>query len=101
MVSILPGLLRLLKAAIGNRIDTIYVAHRDRLCRFAFPLIEWWLQQFNVNIVVVKDDDKDLSIQDIMVQDILSIITVFSCKINGKRRYNNKARRASCLKINQ
>jgi predicted site-specific integrase-resolvase len=65
------------------------VAHRDRLCRFAFELIEFIFSKTNSNLIVLdteagKSSDQELS------EDILSIIHVYSCRSMGKRRYSNK-----------
>jgi predicted site-specific integrase-resolvase len=69
-------------------ISEVVVAHRDRLCRFAFELLEWILDQNGVKLVVLDEEngesgDKELS------DDILSIIHVYSCRKMGRRRYKN------------
>lgn len=81
------GLKALLERLIkGDRI-TLIVAHRDRLCRFGFELIEFLVQQNGGEIVVL--DQPDTSPESELVQDILSIIHVFSCRIHGLCKYYN------------
>lgn len=83
------GLKTILEQALCGDISEIVVAHRDRLCRFAFELLEWILAERGVKLIVLdreveQSDDKELA------DDILSIIHVYSCKRMGRRRYKVK-----------
>ena len=83
------GLKTILDKAMHRDISEVVVAHRDRLCRFAFELLEWILDQNGVKLVVLDEEngesnDKELS------DDILSIIHVYSCRKMGRRLYKNK-----------
>jgi putative resolvase len=80
------GLLLLLTKAIEGNIKEVVVAHRDRLCRFGFELIEWLFEKYNVKLVVLDTKIQCLSEQE-MCRDICSIVQVYSCRINGRRRY--------------
>lgn len=71
-----------------NEIDTIYITHKDRFIRFGYSWFERFLSKFNVKIVVVNNED--LSPQEELVQDIVSILHVFSCRIYGMRKYKKK-----------
>jgi putative resolvase len=82
------GLLALIKRALEGGVGSIVVAHRDRLCRFGFELIEWLLEQYGVVLKVL--DSTLCSSREEMCKDILSIVHVFSCRENGKRRYKTK-----------
>lgn len=74
----------------GDRL-TIIVAYKDRLCRFGFQLIEYMVQQNGGEIMVLNKDDE--SPESELVQDILSIIHVFSCRIHGLRRYHDSIKK--------
>lgn len=76
--SILEQLMR------GDKL-TIIVAHRDRLCRFGFEVVDFLVKQNGGEIMVL--DKLETSPESELVQDILSIIHVFSCRIHGLRRY--------------
>lgn len=69
-------------------IDTIVFAHKDRFVRFGYEWFERFLKNKNVNILVVNNET--LSPQEEMVQDLISIIHVFSCRIYGLRKYKKK-----------
>ena len=71
-----------------NKIDSIIVTHKDRFIRFGFDWFERFLGKFNTKIVVVNNEL--LSPQEELVQDIISILHVFSCRIYGLRKYKKK-----------
>jgi excisionase family DNA binding protein len=82
------GLKTILELAMQNKLDTVVVAHKDRLCRFAFELVHWILESNNVKLVVL--DESVCSTEQELAEDLLSIIHVFSCKQMGKRRYKKE-----------
>ena len=76
-----PGLKTILELAMQNKLTEVVVAHRDRLCRFAFELIQWFLEQNNVKLVVLNGQFQ--SSEQELAEDLLSIIHVFSCRKMG------------------
>jgi predicted site-specific integrase-resolvase len=81
-------LLWLLEQATLGAVKEVVVAHRDRLSRFGFELIEWLFSNYNVKLVVLNQSKS--SPQEELVTDLLSIITVFSCRVHGLRKYSGK-----------
>jgi predicted site-specific integrase-resolvase len=90
------GLQTILERAMRGTIDEVVVAHRDRLCRFAFELLEWILQTNHVKLVVIHETNGQSTDQE-LTDDILSIIHVYSCRKNGKRRYSKKNAQTTSL----
>jgi predicted site-specific integrase-resolvase len=84
------GFKAVLESAIKGDISEIVVAYRDRLCRFGFQLVEWIITSFKGEIVVLNEETD--SPQEELVKDLISIITVFSSRIYGLRKYKNKIR---------
>ena len=83
------GLEELIKLISRNQVEKIYILHKDRLIRFGYELIEKFCSCHNTKIEVInKSEDK--SEEEELVEDILNIIHVFSCKINGKKSHLNK-----------
>ncbi|WP_424100307.1 IS607 family transposase [Moorena producens] len=82
------GLQSLLDRVIGGSCKYIVVAHKDRLCRFGFDLISWLCSKFQTQILVL--DEKNLSPEQEMVEDVLAVIHVFSCRLYGLIKYKNK-----------
>lgn len=82
------GLLSILESASRGDIEELVITHRDRLCRFGFELFEKLLEYNGGRIVVLNNDTK--SPENELVQDLLSIITVFSSRFYGLRSYSLK-----------
>ena len=74
-----------------NKVDSIIVTHKDRFIRFGYDWFERFLSKYNVKIIVVNNEL--LSPQEELVQDIISILHVFSCRIYGLRKYKKKIKR--------
>jgi predicted site-specific integrase-resolvase len=83
------GLKELLKLIATNQCDTIFVLHKDRLLRFGYELIEEFARLHNTKIVVINKDEEKTD-EDELVEDILNIIHVLTCRLNGKRSHINK-----------
>ncbi|MBG1260372.1 IS607 family transposase [Nostoc commune] len=49
------GLINLLGRVLRGDIRIIVVAHKDRLARFGFDIIEWLCEQFDCKIISLKD----------------------------------------------
>ena len=79
------GLRRLLGHVQKGRVTKIVVAHKDRLARFGGDLIEWICKQSNVSIVY--EDSKAKTEEAELVDDVLAVLHVFSCRSNGRMRY--------------
>jgi predicted site-specific integrase-resolvase len=83
------GLKTLLEQSMQGKISQVVVAHRDRLCRFAFELLESIFKINGVELLVL-DEETHQSSQSELADDILSIIHIYSCRAMGKRRYDSK-----------
>lgn len=79
------GFLNMVDKILEGTISEVVVAHRDRLCRFAFDLLEWICKRSDCKLMVqdqiIKSENQELT------EDLMAIVHVFSCKFNGKRRY--------------
>ena len=82
------GLKTILDRAMQGDISEVVVAHRDRLCRFAFELLEWILHRCKVKLLVLDKEEHKSPDEDI-AEDVLTILHVYSCRRMGKRRYKN------------
>jgi len=80
------GLKTILELGYNGKIKELVVAYKDRLCRFAFELIEHVLKYCsNAKIVVLNKSEN--SPNEEIVEDVLQILNVFSARINGARKY--------------
>ena len=82
------GLRSILERAMqGDKLKVIS-ANRDRLCRFGFDLVKWIVEKNGGELMVLHQND--LSPEQELTQDLLSILHVFSCRMHGLRSYKNK-----------
>ena len=79
------GLLSILERLHRGDKLQIVVAHRDRLARFGFELIEWLVQQNGGEVLVLNQPDA--SPESELTEDLLAILHTFSCRMHGLRRY--------------
>jgi predicted site-specific integrase-resolvase len=86
------GLRALLKLAFEGRLRRVHVAHRDRLCRFAYDLVEHVLAHHGATVVV--DATESTSDEQDLAEDVLAIVSVFGAKLHGKRGGQGRRRRA-------
>ena len=83
------GLLELLDRINKNEVEKVVVLYKDRLSRFGFELIEYVASLHGCKIEIIDNTQK--TEQEELVKDLVQIITVFSCKLQGKRAH--KARK--------
>ena len=83
------GLKELMKRISQNKVDKVVVLYKDRLLRFGFELVEYIASLYHCEIEIIDHTEK--TEQQELVEDLVQIITVFSCKLQGKRA--NKARK--------
>lgn len=84
-----PGLKKLIEMINNHKVDVIVVLYKDRLLRFGFELIEYFASLNNVKIEILDKIDKTENQE--LVEDLVQIITVYSCKLQGKRKAKTKA----------
>ena len=82
------GLKELIRRISQNKVEKVVVLYEDRLLRFGFELVEYIASLYNCDIEIIDNTEKPE--QQELVEDLAQIITVFSCKLQGKRA--NKAR---------
>ena len=77
---------QLLDEVMEQTIKTIIVTHKDRFIRFGYDWFEKFCMKFNTTIV----NNEELSPQEELVQDIVSILHDFSCRLYGFRKYKKQ-----------
>lgn len=83
------GLKSLLKKINNKEVSKIVVFYKDRLLRFGFELVEYMANLNGCEIEVLDNTEK--TEEQELVEDLIQIVTVFSCKLQGKRA--NKTRK--------
>jgi predicted site-specific integrase-resolvase len=84
-----PGLNKIIQMALNKELGEVIVMYKDRLARFGFELIEHIIKESSNGKVTVINNNDD-SPEEELTKDLVSIINVFSAKLNGMRKYKNK-----------
>ena len=79
---------KLLEEVMENKIKMIVISSKDRFIRFGYDWFEKFCEKFNTQIIIVNNET--LSPNEELVQDIISILHVFSCRLHGLRKYKNQ-----------
>ena len=82
------GLRAILDRLLSGDKLTLVVAHRDRLARFGFDLITYLVESNGGELVVLDQAVHSPTAE--LTQDLLSILTVFSCRMPGLSKYRQQ-----------
>ena len=80
---------QLIDMITNSEIDKIVVLYKDRLIRFGYELIENLCVKYRTTIEII--DNTERTEEQELVEDLIQIVTVFSCRLQGKRA--NKAKK--------
>lgn len=83
------GLNQLIDMVTNSEVDKIVVLYKDRLIRFGYELIENICEKYGTKIEVIDNTEK--TEEQELVEDLIQIVTVFSCRLQGKKA--NKAKK--------
>lgn len=78
-----------------NKIKTIFITYKDRFIRFGFDWFNRFCNEHNTKIIVLNNPDTSPDKE--LVDDMISIIHVFSCRLYGLRKYKNKIKNDKSL----
>lgn len=85
------GFKTILDCAISGTLKELVVTYKDRLCRFGFELIRLLFARFsNTKFIFACENNTTISPEEDICRDILSILTVFTAQIHGKRSYGKR-----------
>ena len=90
------GLHTILDLAYKGTLQEVVVAYKDRLCRFGFELIEYILKTQSCAKIVVLNNSS-CSPEEEVTKDLLQILTVFSARVNGLRKYRKEIKNDQAL----
>lgn len=83
------GLTELIRLVCSGEAKRIVVNYKDRLVRFGYEMLEEVCRLNDVEIEIINSTSEDPDEEE-LVKDVLSIITVFSSRLYGKRSHKNK-----------
>lgn len=86
----------IIAAIMNHEISVLVVAHKDRLCRFGYELIQYIAEQNGTRIDVLNTEK--MSPEKEMVMDLMTIVHCFSSRLYGLRNYRKSLKTALGLK---
>lgn len=83
------GLNQLIDMITNSEVNKIVTLYKDRLIRFGYELIENLCEKYGTTIEIIDNTEK--TEEQELVEDLIQIVTVFSCRLQGKKA--NKAKK--------
>ncbi|SHI05839.1 Predicted site-specific integrase-resolvase [Clostridium grantii DSM 8605] len=77
------GLNQLIDMITNSEVEKIVILYKDRLLRFGFEIIENLCNKYGTTIEIIDNTEK--TEEQELVEDLIQIVTVFSCSLQGKR----------------
>lgn len=84
--------LALVDRIVAGHVSDLVIAHKDRLARFGFELLQHLCQHHGTRLHVI--DMQELSPEQEMVQDLMTITRCFSARLYGLRNYRKALKKA-------
>lgn len=82
------GLNQLIDMITSSEVEKIVILYKDRLLRFGSEIIENLCDKYGTVIEIIDNTEKTEEKE--LVEDLIQIITVFSCRLPGKRAFKAK-----------
>ena len=84
--------LEIIDAVEHNEVKMLIIAHKDRLVRFGFEYFRRLLSKHYCELIIL--DNAEMSPEQEMVQDLMTIIHCFSSRLYGLRNYRKSLKEA-------
>jgi len=85
-----PGLKKILKYATDGIVEELVVAYKDRLTRFGFEMIDWLIKEKSNGKIKILNNNEELTPTEEITKDIISIMNIYTAKVNGLRKYKKQ-----------
>ncbi|CAN5570849.1 IS607-like element ISSto11 family transposase [soil metagenome] len=85
--------LEIMQSIEQGEIENLIIAHKDRLVRFGFDYFSDFAERHGCKIIVANQDQ--LSPQAEIVEDLMSIVNTFSCRLYGLGNYKKQIKEAA------
>ena len=84
-----PRLRKLINLLLNKQVSELHLSHKDRLLRFGHELI-FQLCSWSGARVVIHKEEHMLSFEQELCKDVITLMTVFSARMYGRRSHQNK-----------
>lgn len=83
------GLKELIQLIDEDKVERVIITYKDRLLRFGSEIIEQLCELHDTDLIIINTTE-DKTYEQELVDDVLSIITVFSSRMYGKHSHKTK-----------
>lgn len=80
------GLKKIIDYGIKGEIKEIVITYKDRLARFGYEMIENIIREYSKGEIIIINKEEEATPEDEITKDIISIMNVYTAKINGMRK---------------
>src|SRR5437763_1792547 len=87
-----PKFTALVDSVVADEVAMLVVAHKDRLARFGFELLQHLCRKHGCELLVLNTEK--VSPEQEMVQDLMAITRCFSSRLDGLRNYRRALKEA-------
>lgn len=89
-----PRLRQLISLLLSQSVSELHLTHSDRLLRFGHELV-YQLCKWSGCKVVIHNESEVISFEHELCKDVITLMTVFSARLYGKRSHKNKVQIAA------
>lgn len=89
---------QLLNMVMNDEVNRVFVTYRDRLTRFGFNYLETMFNAKGVEIVIVKQKTEAMSVEQELMNDMMSLIASFLGKLYGMRSKGKRTKKDKNMK---
>ena len=86
-----PGLKKLIKLILEDKVERLVLVHTDRLLRFGSEIIFQLCKWKGVEVCILEKE-LDKSFEQELTQDIISLMVVFTARLYGRRSHKNRVK---------
>ena len=83
------GLRNLLSLLLDKKVSALTLTHKDRLLRFGHEIIFQICRWVGTDVVILEEPEV-ISFEEELCKDVLTLMTVFSARLYGKRSHKNQ-----------
>jgi len=87
------GFLKCLDYAIKGELNELVVVYKDRLCRFGFEMVEHLVTTYSKGKIIIVNKSEEKTPLEEITEDILSIMNIYTAKINCLRKYKKQIKK--------
>lgn len=82
------GIKKIIDLAIEGKVENLIVLYKDRLARFGYDLIEYFITEYSNGKIIIVHEKENETTEEELVKDVMNILNVYTAKLNGIRKYN-------------